>query len=79
MANTSNTQHNEGEYIGHKFQEMLQKFGITSKPTTVKNPQSNAIIKRLNKRMACNAMSRSNCSINHKQLTNMIDNALATV
>ena len=23
--------------------------------------------------------SRSNCSINHKQLTNMVDNALATV
>ena len=35
---------NGGEFIGHEFQDMMRSLGITSKPTTVKNPQSNAIV-----------------------------------
>ena len=35
---------NGGEFIGHEFQNMMRTLGITSKPTTVKNPQANAIV-----------------------------------
>ena len=31
-------------FLGWEFQNLLRQFGITSVPTTVKNPQSNAII-----------------------------------
>ena len=34
---------NGGEFIGWNFQEMLTRAGIRSKPTSVKNPQSNAV------------------------------------
>ena len=46
---------NGGEFIGHKFQDMMRTLGITitAKPTTVKNPQqANAIIEQLHKTMA---------------------------
>ena len=42
---------NGGKFIGHEFQDMLRQFGITAKPTTVKNPQSNAIVEQLHKTM----------------------------
>ena len=35
---------NGDEFIGHEFQDMLRELGITAKPTTVKNPQANAIV-----------------------------------
>ena len=35
------------EFIGHDFQEMLDDYGITKKPITVRNPQANAIIERI--------------------------------
>ena len=39
---------NGGEFIGWEFQALLTKLGIRSVPTsTVKNPQSNAIVERL--------------------------------
>ena len=38
---------NGGKFIGHEFQNMLRNLGITAKPTTVKNPQSNAICERM--------------------------------
>ena len=37
---------NGGEFIGREFQEMLASYGITYRPTSVKNPQSNALIER---------------------------------
>jgi transposase InsO family protein len=37
---------NGSEFVGIEFQEMLQSYGIKSGPTTVRNPQSNAIIER---------------------------------
>ena len=44
---------NGGEFIGHKFhQDIMRTLGITAKPTTVKNPQANAIVERLHKTMA---------------------------
>ena len=37
---------NGSEFIGMEFQELLEDYGITSKPTTVKNPQANSIVER---------------------------------
>ena len=40
---------NGGEFIGQEFQEVLRNFGLDrkSKPTTIKNPQANAIVERI--------------------------------
>ena len=38
---------NGGEFIGKEFEEMLESYGIASKPTTVKNPQSNGLHERM--------------------------------
>jgi hypothetical protein len=41
--------HDNGyEFTGYEFQELLESYGIQSKPTTVKNPHANVIIKRMN-------------------------------
>jgi len=38
--------HDNGkEYTGIEFQELLLSYGVKAKPTTVKNPQANAIVK----------------------------------
>ena len=37
---------NGGEFVGEEFQELLQSYDIQSNPTTVKNPQGNAINER---------------------------------
>jgi hypothetical protein len=34
---------NGNEFTGFEFQEMLESYGITPKPTTVKNPQANFV------------------------------------
>jgi transposase InsO family protein len=40
--------HDQGkEFIGFHFQQMLQRNGVRSHPTTVKNPQANAICERM--------------------------------
>ena len=72
---------NGGKFIGHKFQDMLRTLGITAKPTTVKNPQANAIVERLHKTMAdiLRVMIHVDPPQNEPDTTNMIDNALATV
>ena len=72
---------NGGEFIGHEFQDMLRTLGITAKPTTVKNPQANAIVERLHKTMAdiLRVMLHVDPPHNEPDATNMIDNALATV
>ena len=38
---------NGNEFMGIEFQELLQSYGIKPKPTTVKNPQANAIVERI--------------------------------
>ena len=72
---------NGGEFIGHEFQDMMRSLGITSKPTTVKNPQSNTIVEQLHKTMAdiLRVMLHVDPPHNEPVTTNMIDNALATV
>ena len=36
-----------GKFVRYHFQKMLERHGITLKPTTVKNPQSNSIFTRI--------------------------------
>ena len=43
---------NGGEFIGHEFRALLNQAGIKSKPTTVKNPQANAVCERMHKTVA---------------------------
>ena len=61
----------------------MRTLGITAKPTTVKNPQANAIVKQLHKTMADVYVLRVMLYINRPEnklaTTNMIDNNLATV
>ena len=38
---------NGGEFTGYEFQELLNSYGITGIPTTVKNPQANAFAERV--------------------------------
>ena len=60
---------------------MLRSLGITTKPRTLKNPQSNAIVKRLHKTMAdiLRVMLHVDPPHNEPDTTKMIDNALVTV
>ena len=43
---------NGGEFLGWNFQELLTRAGIKSRPTTVKNLQSNAVCERMHKTIA---------------------------
>ena len=43
---------NGGEFTGIEFQEMLHSYNIQDCPTTVKNPQANAIVERIHLTMA---------------------------
>jgi hypothetical protein len=38
---------NGNEFLGIEFQELLDSYGVKSKPTTVKNPTANAIVERI--------------------------------
>ena len=42
-----NVVHDNGTEFSSEFLELLASYGIKSKPTTVKNPQSNAMIERV--------------------------------
>jgi transposase InsO family protein len=39
--------YDQGSEFGREFQELLLSYGVKSKPTTVKNPQANAIVERV--------------------------------
>lgn len=43
---------NGGEFIGWEFQNKLAQCGIADKPTTSRNPQSNAVCERLHQTVA---------------------------
>ena len=60
---------------------MMRNLGITSKPTIVKNVQSNVVVEQLHKTMAdiLQVMLHVNPPHNESETTNMIDNALVTV
>ena len=49
----SRTVHDRGpEFVGHEFQYLLQQAGITSRPITPRNPQSNGIVERVHQVVA---------------------------
>ena len=72
---------NGGEFIGAAFQSMLATNGIKSIPTTVKNPQANAIAERTH--LIIGDMVRTNVEdlniVNMRDANMMIDTVLASV
>ena len=71
---------NHGEFIGWNFQEMLIQSRIQSKPTSVKNPQANAVCKLMHKTIADilrNIIKEHPPTHQHKA-KQKIDNGLAT-
>jgi transposase InsO family protein len=69
-----------GEFIGARFVTMLHQRGIQSKPTTVKNPQANAICERLHQKVA-NALRvvlRAHPPQTFDQLFLAMDSAIST-
>ena len=71
---------NGGKFIGADFQRMLEINGIKDVPTTVKNPQSNAICERMHQTAAnvLRTLLHTNPPQNALQASALIDSALAT-
>ena len=72
---------NGGEFIGWEFQSLFRQLGIESVPTTtVKNPQSNTIIKRLHQTMGdiLRVILRIKPPTGENDANQIVDNALAT-
>lgn len=67
------------QFLG-EFQDLLRQFGIKSVPTTVKNPQSNAIIERVHKTMGdiLRVLLHTTPPRTLNDTNRMVDNALAT-
>ena len=72
---------NGGEFIGHKFQDLLAANSIKPVPTTVKNPQSNAMCERMHQTVAnvLRCVMRTKDLTPQQQAKQIMDNALATV
>ena len=49
---------NGPEFMGHEFQELLAKYNCVSKPTTIKNPQANALVERMHLTFANNVRTK---------------------
>jgi transposase InsO family protein len=62
------------------FKEMLHRHGIKLNPTTVKNPQANAVCERLHQTVGdvLRSLSYTYVPRNYAEATNLIDTALAT-
>ena len=71
---------NGGEFIGWNFQELLSRYGIKSKPTSVKNPQSNAACERMHKTVAdiLRSIIKDDPPRRKRDAEQKIDNALST-
>ncbi len=71
---------NGNEFLGADFQRILVVNGIADVPTTVKNPQSNAICERMHQTAGniIRTLTHSNPPQNMAQATQIIDSALAT-
>mmetsp|Transcript_17487 Transcript_17487/g.38256 ORF Transcript_17487/g.38256 Transcript_17487/m.38256 type:complete len:116 (-) Transcript_17487:44-391(-) len=72
---------NDGEFIGWEFQGLLRQLGIQSVLTTVRNPQSNAMVERLHQtRMGdiLRVLLHINPPTDEKDANQIVDNALAT-
>jgi transposase InsO family protein len=71
---------NGGEFIGMKFQELLQQAGIIDVPTTSYNPQANAICERMHQTVGnvLRTLVHLNPPENGNQARQLVENALAT-
>ena len=71
---------NGGEFTGYEFQRVLARNHVEDVPTTIKNPQANAICERMHQtvgntlRTLCHAHPPQNI----QEAQNIIDSALAT-
>jgi transposase InsO family protein len=70
---------NGGEFTGHPFQALLLHHNIKDVPTTVKNPQANAVCERMHKVVATllRTLSQTHPIQDYHQAVNLIDTALA--
>ena len=68
------------EFTGYEFQQMLHHHGIHARPTTIKNPQANAICERLHQTIAnvLRPLLMENPPNNFEQATMVLDTALQT-
>ena len=71
---------NGNKFLGADFQHILVVNGIANVPTTVNNPQSNAICKQMLQTAGdiIHTLTHSNPPQNIVQATQIIDSALAT-
>jgi transposase InsO family protein len=66
--------------MGVNFQRVLTHFGIKDAPTSVRNPQSNAVCERLNQSVGnalCLYLSQD-VRVNVGNIAELVDSALAT-
>jgi transposase InsO family protein len=73
--------HDQGtEFIGADFQAVLDRAGIQDVPTTVRNPQANAVCERLHQSVGntLRILFSANPPVNVTNVAEMIDAALAT-
>ena len=69
------------EFIGFEFQYLLDNFSIEKHPTSVKNPQANAICERMHQTVANSIRTRLHtmpAPQNAQQAAEIVDQALAT-
>jgi transposase InsO family protein len=71
---------NGGEFLGADFQRVLEINGVKDVPTSVKNPQSNAMCERMHQTGAnvLRTLMHAHPSQNALQAGVLIDTALAT-
>ena len=72
---------NGGEFIGHPFQQMLHLHNITDVPTTIKNPQANAICERMHQtveNMLRTLLYHQNQPHNPQECQELVETALAS-
>ncbi len=71
---------NGGEFTGEHFQLRLQTNGIKDMPTTIKNPQANAICERMHQIVAnsLRSMVHSNPPADEASVNTMVDECLAS-
>jgi hypothetical protein len=71
---------NGGEFLGWEFQDLLHRLGIKDVPTTVKNPQANAICERMHQSVgnALRTYLHGHPPTDEQQATEIIDSALAS-
>ena len=72
--------YDQGPEFSYHFQQMLNRHGIEKHPTTVKNPQANAICERLHLTIAniLRILTRTTPPQTYEGAADLVDQALAT-